>query len=348
MNKTPILLILFYPACVLAGLLSEKASKLQNSQPHSAPPKLFDPASMPGGKLWIEADVLVWQASEDSLEYATTSKAQDRVQDGHIKSPDFEWDGGFRLGLGIKLPYDGWDLLFNYTYVQGKASGKASAPTDGAVFPLWMAPFNLPTNFFVEQAKLHWRSLLNMADVELGRNCLVSQWVSLRPFMGVRAAWIDQNLHINYTGGTAVAAGDKDQLLFTNDFWGMGLRLGFDTLWGLGSGFGIYGNGAASLLAGDFTVRQKEKLKEADLMRMNLKADTSSVVAGAELALGFQWDKLFSQERYHLGLKLGWELNLFFDQNRLVQFLGGNPGSISQSDADLSFQGLTVGFRFDF
>jgi hypothetical protein len=349
MNKTPILLILFCPACVLAGLLSDQKPAPQKSRALSAAPaKLFDPQSMQNSHLWIEVDALIWQASEDALEYATTSKAQDSVQDGRIKSPDFEWEGGFRVGLGIKLPYDGWDLFLNYTHVEGKARGQANAPEGGAVFPLWMAPFNLPQNFFVEHAKTNWRTLLNIADVELGRGCLVSKWVSIRPFMCVRAAWIDQALHVDYTGGNAVPAGDRDQLRFTNDFWGVGLRVGFDSLWGLGKGFGIYGNGGASLLAGDFTVRQKEKLKEADLTRLELKADTSSVVAGAELALGFQWDKLLSQDRYHLGLKLGWELNLFFDQNRLVHFLGGNPGSISQSNADLSFQGLTVGFRFDF
>lgn len=349
MNKIPILLILFSPASILAGLLSDEPSSSQKSV--ALPPtqsKLFDPQSMQNSYVWIQADALVWQASEDGLEYATASKAQDSVQDGRIHSPDFDWEAGFRLGLGVKLPYDGWDLLLNYTHLQAKAQGQTNAPQGGAVFPVWITPFNLPQNFFVEHAKANWRALLNIADAELGRNCIASKWVSIRPFMCVRAAWIDQNLNIDYTGGNAVPAGDRDQLRLTNDFWGIGLRVGFDSLWGLGKGFGIYGNAAASLLAGDFTVRQKEKLEEADLIRMNLKADTSSVVAGTELALGFQWDKLFSKERYHLGLKLGWEFNLFFNQNRLVQFLGGSPGAISQNDADLSFQGLTVGFRFDF
>lgn len=336
MNKTSILLILFSPVCVSAGVLSNTRTE-QKAAPESI---------RASQRVWLEADALVWQASEDDLQYATTSKSQTSVQDGHIKSPDFEWGGGVRLGLGIKLPYDEWDLFFNYTYVQAAAHGHAHAPEGGAVFPLWMAPFGLPANFFAEHAKLRWSVTLNSADAELGRNCLVSKWVSLRPFMGIRSAWIDQDLHIDYTGGTAVPAGGKDQLRFDNDFWGIGLRIGVDSLWGLGGGWGLFGNGAASMLAGDFTVRQKEK--EADLTRLNLKADTNTVVAIAELALGLQWDKLFAQDRYHLGFKFGWELNVFFDQNRLVQFLGANPGSISQSDADLSFQGLTIGLRFDF
>jgi hypothetical protein len=189
---------------------------------------LFNPQSIRNSKrVWLEADALIWKASEDDLQYATTSKSQTRVQDGHIKAPDFEWDGGLRLGLGIKLPY-------------------------------------------------------------------------------------------------------------------------FDSLWGLGGGWGLFGNGAASMLVGDFTVRQREKLKEADLTRLNFKAEMNTIVAIAELALGLQWDKLFAQDHYHLGFKFGWELNVFFDQNRLVQFLGSTPGAISQSDANFSFQGLTIGLRFDF
>ena len=125
--------------------------------------------------------------------------------------------------------------------------------------------------------------------------------------------------------------------------------MGADTLWGLRAGWSIYGNGAASLVSGSFTVHEKEKLEESDVQRLSLKANTDSVIAIAELALGIQWDKLFSKDRYHFGVKFGWEFNVFFDQNRLIRFINSdNPGAISRSNGDLSFQGLTFGFRFDF
>ena len=57
----------------------------------------------------------------------------------------------------------------------------------------------------------------------------------------------------------------------------------------------------------------------------------------------------FSRDRYHFGVKFGWEFNVFFDQNQLVRFVGDTaPGSFVQNDGELSFQGLTLGMRFDF
>ncbi len=355
MNKICILLLI-NPTLLAAGLFindpSSNASPAKETslRDRKTPVKLFDPQAIKNSKrIWLDGEMLLWKSSEDCLDYALDSHSQTTVVDGHIKSPDFEWDWGVRLGLGIKLPHDQWDLLFNYTYVHAHAHGTAHAPSNGAVFPSMQAPFGLPSNAFATTARFHWDANLNIGDITLGRNCFVGKCLSIRPFMGVRGLTIDQNIHVDYTGGTAVPSGDQDRVRNSNDFWGVGLRMGADTLWGLGAGWGIYGNGAASMVSGSFTVHEKEKLEEADQQRLNLTADTDSVIAIAELALGIQWDQLFSKDRYHFGVKFGWEFNVFFDQNRLVRFNSSdNPGAISTSDGDLSFQGLTVGFRFDF
>lgn len=356
MNKA-LFLLFIYPALLSAGLL------VNDSEPETfdTPPrsiahnqkqehKMFDPQSVLNSKrIWLEGDFLLWKSSEDCLDFAIDSHSQANIVNGHVKSPDFDWDWGVRVGLGIKLPHDQWDLLFGYTHVHAHAHKSAHAPTGGAVFPVMQAPFGLPDNAFATHAHFHWDADLNIGDIELGRNCFAGRFLSIRPFMGLRLLSIDQNIHVNYSGGTAVPTGDEDRVHNTNDFWGLGLRMGADTLWGLGAGWGIYGNGAASLISGSFDVHEKEELEEADTKRLELKADQDSVVAIAELALGIQWDHLFSKDRYHFGVKFGWEFNVFFDQNRLIRFIDNdNPGAIANSNGDLSFQGLTVGFRFDF
>lgn len=362
MKTSVFILLITCPNILSAGLLLDDSNptetqrdkqisdaEVYSSQGQNAQGGIFNPQNVKNSKnIWIDGEALLWQASEDGLNYAVKSTSQNSVNNGRVKSPDFEWNWGFRLGLGFKLPHDQWDLFFNYTYMQAHARASASAPTDGALFPLLQAPFGLPSNFFANSAKFHWRANLNIGDVELGRNCLVGRALSIRPFMSIRGLFIDQVVKINYRGGTAVPVDDVDQAYLMNDFWGIGLRMGADTLWALGAGWGIYGNGAASLISGSFDMHEKEKLKVADEPRLNLKVDTDSVVAIAELALGIQWDKLFSKDRYHFGVKFGWEFNVFFDQNRLVRFVSSNPASISQNDDDLSFQGLTFGLRFDF
>ncbi len=239
-----------------AALASEESLSASSSPQNSS--RMFDPNAMPNSHgLWLDGELLFWKSNMGSLRYGITSKSTSLIKDGHLKQPHFEWDWGFRLGLGYKLPHDQWDLFANYTYVRGNAHGHANR-SDNVVFPTW-------------------------------------------------------------------------------------------AIWGLGSGFGIYGNGSAALLSGHFDVHEKEKLEKADLRLVDIKNVVDNLVATADLALGLQWDYLFSRDRLHFGIKFGWEFNLFFDQNQLFNFLGsGSPGALSFKNDDLTFHGMTLGLRFDF
>jgi hypothetical protein len=314
---------------------------------HSLSARVFDPHAMPHSYgVWLDGEALYWQSNMGSLGYGIESSSTSIIKHGHVKHLDFDWNWGFRLGLGYKLPHDKWDLLATYTHLFGNAHGHAGGSGD-VVFPSWATNFGFSAPLYADKAKTHWHLNLNMADLELGRNCLASHCLSMRPFMGVRGLFIDHDFSVNYTGGS-VAPGDVDRFRADSDFWGVGLRFGVDTLWGLGKGVGIYGNGSASLLSGHFDVHEKEKPKHAPL-RVNIENDVDNVVAAADLALGLQWDYLFSNDRFHLGLKFGWEFNLFFDQNQLFNFLSSeNPGAMNFKNDDLTFQGVTLGLRFDF
>lgn len=305
--------------------------------------RMFDPNAMPNSYgLWLDAEALYWQSDMGSMSYGIESKSTTTLK-GSVKNPHFDWNWGYRLGLGSKLPHDKWDLLVTYTYMLGQARGNAGGHGK-VVYPTWAA-----TNSYADRAKANWWLHLNMADAELGRNCFAGKWLSIRPFIGVRGLVIDQNYTVKYFGGTD-APFDVDKVGMDSDFWGVGLRLGFDTLWGLGKGFGIYGNGSGSLLSGHFDVHEKEKVKKAEIVRFNVRNDVNNLVAVADLSLGMQWDYLFSKDRFHIGVKFGWEFNIFFDQNQLFNFqsTSNGPGPASFKDDDLTFQGLTMGLRFDF
>lgn len=329
----------------------------QGKSSHNPPPNnlhsqtwpIFDPNAMPQShQLWIDGEALFWKSNVGSLDYGVDSKSTTTIR-GEVRHLHFDWNWGFRLGLGCKLPHDKWDLFINYTYVHGLAHGHAGN-SDKVVFPTWASGFNFDGSgaFYADKAQAHWHMNLNMTDLELGRNCFVSKWLTIRPFIGIRGLIIDQRYHVKYQGGT-VAPFDEDKIKLDTDFWGVGMRMGFNSLWGLGKGIGIYGNGSASILSGHFDVDEKERLENSHVTVFSVGRDISNVVVAADLSLGLQWDYMFSQDRYHFGVKFGWEFNMFFDQNQLFNFLSSsNPGSIKFRDDDLSFQGLTLGLRFDF
>ncbi len=328
---------------LLAVALTLATAQVLNAElPQQPSSKMFNPNNVQGDNhLWIDAEVLYWKAYEDDLSFGTTSDSTTRIDHGHVQSPHFQWNWGGRLGVGIKLPkHDQWDLYTQYTYVHAEAARHVHQ----TFFPSWMAG----SSGYATSAKAHVDTNVNIGDLELGRTCGVGSWLTLRPFIGVRGLVIDQNVSFGYKGGTA-AAGDTYHNHLDSNLWAVGLRMGVDSLWGLGRGFSVYGNGAASLLSSHLSSHQNEHFKKAHTAFVNLKDTQNNVVPTAEIALGIQWDYLFHQDRYHFGFKFGWEFNVFFDQNRLVRFVNhDNPGPWSRNDGDLGFQGLTFGMRFDF
>jgi hypothetical protein len=319
---------------------------VEQRKPLSSQP-LFDPQQVQGVHMWVDAELLIWQSNMGGLAYGTSSLSSLQIEEGRVKYPHFDWDVGCRVGLGYKLPHDKWDVYLAYTHLNGNARGHTES-SNRVVFPSWASQSSgAASPFYADTASAHWHLNLNRGDLDLGRNCFVSEWLSLRPFVGVSGLWVDQTYKVNYGGGT-VAPSDTALVHLKSDCWGVGVRMGVNSLWGLGKGFSIYGDGSASLLAGHFKVHETEKLQASNLQKFNIESDPSSIVGDANLALGLQWDCLFSRDRYHLGVKFGWEFDLFFNQNQLFNFLGGNPAVLSTQSDDLSFQGVTVGFRFDF
>ena len=319
------------------ALSSEQASKVFNAS------QLKD-----NHRLFVTGEVLFWKAQEDDLQYAVKSDSSSTIRHGRVKNPEFEWDWGFRAGFGYNTPHDHWDLYTNYTHFYTKAHAHDSGG-DGVLFPSQHAAFGSPSGSFVTEAEATWRLHLQLADLELGRGFGVSKWLSLRPFIGVRGAWIYQQYHIEYTGGSAVPVGETDIVSMRNNCWGVGLRFGLDTTWGLGRGLSVFGDGAFSILSGHFNVQQREHLENSGSNILNVSSHPDTAISILELSLGLQYDRLFMKNKYHLGIQLGYEFNYFFDQNQFIRFISSSsPGLFSQNNGDLSLQGVSLGFRFDF
>ncbi len=335
---------------VVAGALSPLAVATEVAAPEKPQKQVYDPFSLQGDDhMTMGVEALYWKAFEHGLDYAIENKSGTSViTHGHTKTPDFDWNWGGRGSIGFKFPsWDKWDLQLSYTYFHGTSEEHVVAPSEGALFPSFIAP--QAVSVFATNASFHGVVILNASEIELGRTCIVSRWLSLRPSMGVKGVAVHQHFRLKFAGGTVAPAGDKDLVFMGNLYWGVGPRFALDSLWGFGGGFSFFANGAGSLVAGRFYGHQKEHLDVADVTRLNVHDNESAVVPIAELALGLQWDKMMYNNRFHLGLKVGWEMQYFFDQNRLLHFSNSSsPGLFTQDRGDLSFMGLTFGFQFDF
>ncbi len=317
----------------------------------------------------ISVAPLYWNAHQDGMEYAIDNSVKNpgvfqnikdldkilelnNLIDAKYETPDFKWDFGFKVDLGYNTTCDGWDFGVVWTWYRGKANDHIEAEIDDnhTLIPLWSAyPFPFGFITYATDIETHWKLQLNLIDIELGREYWTSKYLSFRPFIGLRIAFIEQNFEIQHKGGSwAEITSDEvpalnDEVDLDNDFKGVGLRAGFDTVWNFGCGWGLYGNLAASIVYGKFSLEHDEEIRRASspfIKTKILETEESLHASRAMLdfALGIQWASLFCDCQYGFTVQLGFEQHLFFHQNQLWRV---NRIGNGLSDPDIIFPNPT-------
>lgn len=341
-----------------------------------------------------------WNAHQDGMEYALKNKVVNpgpnptsttgvkdiqelnNLNDAKYESLDFEWDFGFKVGLAYCSPCDGWDFGILWTRFRGEADDHSKTKVDGkrTLLPLWAGFAPAQGNLlYATDIEAHWKLKLDLIDIELGRSFWTSKYLSIRPHVGIRIAFIDQKYDIEHKGGSWDSNDNtrpnqpafKGDVELENDFRAVGVRSGIDSLWNLGCCWAIYGNLAASIVFGRFCLDHDEENKERfaphSKTRVLSTDERFSEVTRAifDLALGIQWSTLFCNCRYGLVAMLGWEQHLFFHQNQMwrvnrigdIYKLNGNGPFLKnktgenvffQRHGDLSTQGFTFTLKFEF
>lgn len=291
-----------------------------------------------GADVFITADFILWTPREEGLEYAMTGAFNPSSQ-GSLREPDFGIEPGFKVGLGLNLGHDGWDVFAEYTWLTSSANDSVRS---NSMAWLWrtIAP--------PQRASANWDFDFSVIDLELGRNFFVSQYLTLRPHYGFKGTWQDQD----YTSRAEVRdAADnlvsRDTMKQDFDYWGFGVRTGMDTAWHFNKSWSLYGNFAISALWSGFDIDRKDTLftqaTDTTTTLLNTENNFHTVLPVLELAIGLRWEMWFSNDDYHFGIDAGWEEQVWWGMNRLI--VQGQP---QRDNGDLTMQGLTLKFRFDF
>ena len=315
------------------------------------------PQVQDGVDLYFVGDWLIWQGHENGTAYAVKSKEEQStattLYNSSIKNLHFDWDMGFRIGVGYNLPHDGWDVVAGWTWFQNNASGSANKK-EGALLssnPLDLSELDI-TGYNSARSNLNIK--LNMINLDVGREFFVSKWMTLRPFMGLRTIWINQDLSATYKTPIPTSSVKSIYSQANNDYWGLGLHSGLNTQWGLGAGFSLFGNTAITILNGFFDITSYKTTQYKDgTHNDNLSNDDSFRIGRvvAELAMGLRWETLCANDHCHFEIQGGWEQLMFFGQNQFKHFNGSyasNAGSYFANQGDLTFQGWTISARLDF
>ena len=314
-----------------------------------------------------------WKPYQDGMEYAIESNVlsneanRHRLIDADFKNPNFKWNFGFKVGMGYNTTCDGWDIGAVWTRYHGKASSHNQAEKDDntVLLPLWSDQkegVNPGEPLFATDIETNWKCQLNLIDIAIGRKFWNSPRVALRPHLGFRISYIDQDFEIDHKGGSWSELTPEviDEVHLGNDFKGVGLRGGLDTDWHFGCGWSLYGDLALSQIYGRFSIDHDEANRQTAIPFVKTKVleakdSFRNTVLMLDLGLGVEYSALLCDCDYALAVSFGWEQHLFLHQNQLWRITpqqGRSSGDINtiyhQRRGDLSTQGWTLKVVFDF
>lgn len=308
--------------------------------------------------VFLTADFLYWRADLSGIPIAVKGNAaavgfQNKMK---VINMDFDWNPAFRVGLGGIIGSDSWDLKAEYTRYTSDTHRSAHVSGDNGLAPIWSSVTNsqagiIAVNQVASHASGHYLLNYNVADLELGRNYFVSKAVSVRPFIGLRGAWIYQHIHLHYKGLTFDVTAPYSPLTTRakSNYQAGGLRGGFDAGWHFNRNWSFFSGISASLLYGEFDTSEKMRTQN-DSLRSHLHADFTAARPNIEIVLGLQWETYFCKDRCRLTLGLGYEFVEWFLMNQFPrEFAPGYiDGAAGRVHGDLGLQGGTLKGRFEF
>lgn len=360
----------------------------------------------------VQASFIYWQADSDGFDVGVNQNIEidglgTTIVDGTAtdivlnlddslkdRGFDFKWDPGFKLGLGVVFgDKDEWELLLNWTWLQSKANSHSTG-TQGtvdivtflntlaaggtanleSVIPSW-SPLLLAGPSQKTDGK--WRMHYNTVDLELGRNFFLGKTLALRPHIGLRGAWINQQSKVIYnsilnqlssaTSGTITIGGPSaipSTFKAESKFEGVGLRGGADMYWNFTNHFCVFGKVSGAILYGYYEVEESINnsvnfggssiILPLPPITINgtttLKDRFHRTRTNLEAALGLQWHTDFWEDKTHLFVSFSYEVNEWFQQNEL-RSIDWNVFAFLKSQrqpGDLGLHGITFDVRFDF
>ncbi len=325
-----------------------------------------------GADVFITADFIYWTARQDGMQYAYTgadtvvspSLVSTIPSKGNTFYPPRKFDPGFKVGLGLNLGHDGWDVFLEYTWFHTNHNNSATSGSlpSQRLIPAYETQYQMSHQhghfdfelLSFDSMTAKWRLQFNNFDLELGRNYYISQYLTLRPHIGLKGNWYTQNYNVAgfgpWYGDTPFGFGYDytDTESVTTDmkqkWWGVGIRAGVDASWYFDKNWSIFGEWALSGLWGRFDVTEQGAFvgsittEEAQTSTVLWSGNSFHSVKGvAEFELGLRFDYWFSDDDYHFGISAGWEIQYWMNQNQMTI-----------PNGDLGFQGLDVKVRFDF
>jgi hypothetical protein len=299
-----------------------------------------------GGGIQVTADALFWTVREGSADnWAQVITPKDDlgslVGTATLVDAPFDWNTGFRVGVGYQPSTGDSDVALFYTSFTTKATSRAA----GEVYSAFLG------NFFVDNtdgdafgphyrsANIRWDFDFHTIDLQVRRSFPVADNLTVRPFVGFKTAFINQSLKSSWrqpidTFGKIYLFDSASENL-KQDFWGIGPSLGVTLQVPLCQrprySLNVFGTPSGSLMYGRWTfsdVYTNDGLTSIMTPTpTTISIDTSPITGVATMVrgvMGIEWKQHFA--RASTTVRIGYEAQTWLNQ---MQFYSYNMGRLN-------------------
>lgn len=311
-----------------------------------------EPVCCDNGRGFFSADLLYWRAFVSGIDDCFPVLETDQVTaDGRVisrfngrgRNPDFEWSPGVRLGTGYEFACS-WGVGVFWTHLHSKANGSKN---DFESSDSSSSSIIVENDVSFEGNRSRWNIDFDTIDVVASYRWDYGCSVSLRPFIGLRWARIDQSLrlgsHSNSISSSISSISSSVSSDFDpfsqhskQDFKGLGPLFGVEADWSLGCGYSVYANASVAWIYGKSNSRITEinqTIDTVDFCEVSSRLDDT--LTAFDAGVGVRWQTCFCSDM-RLILQLGLEHHHYYNYSQI-----GECG-------DLSFDGLNFSAMIEF
>lgn len=292
------------------------------------------------------ADALFWtvrEGSADNWAQVITPKEilGSYVGTATLVDAPFDWNTGFRVGFGYHRSTDSSEAALYYT----NYSTRATSRTAGEVYSAFLG------NFYVDNkdgdsfgphyrsASIQWDFDFQTIDFEIRRSFSIAPNLTVRPFVGIKTAFIDQSVKSSWH--QPIDTLEKTYLFdsatenLDQNFWGIGPSLGVNLeiplcirprytlkFFGAPSGSLMYGNWTFSdVYMNDGPTSTTTPDRTTVAINMEPITGIATMISGT---MGIEWTQHFS--RASTTLRISYEAQVWLNQ---MQFYSYNMGRLN-------------------
>lgn len=301
------------------------------------------------GSISIFSDLLIWKLGEGGADnWAQEISPADTIRTVDLLNVPFKWDAGFRVGLGYNSPDNCWDTVLYYTRFQTSSNRAASVSSGGVYSGLLGNQYIDDTNGAAfgpnyYAADMEWKLSFNTVDLEFGREFEIDPILTLRPFVGIKSAFINQKLNSTWQTPTVPTTFTSATEYLKYDYWGIGPSIGLDSTWPFyqtrQSRWNLFGNVSGAFMWGHWSFSEAYENNTPARVTINF-SDLNGATTMARGLMGIQWDACcFGSD---VTVRLAYEAQIWFDQ---LQYYSLSMGRLNHL---MSLQGGILDFYFNF